>query len=81
VEVQTVRNQIKYLDSIFGKAVSFMKNCKGCGLGKIPFDRQKNFYNLVFCRHFIFSRRGLNSDIDMLIKDDNVIMLSYSDET
>jgi arabinose-5-phosphate isomerase len=88
VEAQAVRDQIKHLDSNFDKAVSLMKTCKGrvvvMGLGKSGLIGRKisaTMSSVGIPSAFLHSADGLHGDIGMLIKDDVVIMLSYSGET
>ncbi|MCA6072461.1 MAG: KpsF/GutQ family sugar-phosphate isomerase [Endomicrobium sp.] len=88
VEAQAVKEQIKHLDSNFDKAVSLMKNCKGhvvvMGLGKSGLIGRKisaTMSSVGIPSMFLHPAEGLHGDLGMLIKDDVIIMLSYSGET
>ena len=88
VEAQAVKDQIKHLDSNFHKAASLMKNCKGriviMGLGKSGLIGRKisaTMSSVGIPSAFLHLTDGLHGDIGMLVKDDIVIMLSYSGET
>ncbi|MDR3256939.1 MAG: KpsF/GutQ family sugar-phosphate isomerase [Endomicrobium sp.] len=88
IEAQAVTDQIRHLDSNFGKAVSLMKDCKGhivvMGLGKSGLVGRKisaTMSSIGIPSTFLHSADGLHGDIGMLIKDDIVMMLSYSGGT
>jgi arabinose-5-phosphate isomerase len=88
VEAQAVLEQIKHLDSNFDKAVSLMKSCKGhvvvMGLGKSGLIGRKisaTMSSVGIPSMFLHPAEGLHGDLGMLVKDDVLIMLSYSGET
>jgi arabinose-5-phosphate isomerase len=88
LESQAVKEQIKHLDSNFDKAVSLIKNCKEhvvvMGLGKSGLIGRKisaTMSSIGIPSVFFHLTEGLHGDLGMLIKNDIVIMLSYSGET
>lgn len=88
VEAQAVKEQIKHLDSNFDRAVFLMKNCKGhvvvMGLGKSGLVGRKisaTMSSVGVPSMFLHPSEGLHGDLGMLMKDDVVVMLSYSGET
>jgi arabinose-5-phosphate isomerase len=88
LESKAVKDQIKHLDSNFDKAVSLIKDCKGhivvMGLGKSGLIGRKisaTMSSIGIPSVFLHLTEGLHGDLGMLIKDDIVIMLSYSGET
>lgn len=88
IEAQSIEYQLKHLDSNFDKAVSLIKNCKGrvviVGLGKSGLIGRKisaTMSSVGIPSTFLHLIDGLHGDIGMLIKDDLVIILSYSGET
>lgn len=88
LEAQAVKDQIKHLDENFGKAVDLMKNCKGrvvlMGLGKSGLIGRKisaTMSSMGIPSVFLHPSEGLHGDLGMIMKNDIVIMLSYSGET
>ncbi|MDR1400891.1 MAG: KpsF/GutQ family sugar-phosphate isomerase [Endomicrobium sp.] len=88
IEARSIEYQLGHLDSNFGSAVSLIKNCKGhvviVGLGKSGLIGRKissTMSSLGIPSTFLHLTDGLHGDVGMLIKDDLVIMLSYSGET
>ncbi|MDR1259997.1 MAG: KpsF/GutQ family sugar-phosphate isomerase [Endomicrobium sp.] len=88
IESKAVNNQIKHLDSNFEKAVSFIQNCTGrivvMGLGKSGLIGKKisgTMSSVGIPSTFLHSSDGLHGDIGMLIRNDIVLMLSYSGGT
>lgn len=88
IEAKAVIDQISHLDSNFDKAVSIIKACKGrvvvMGLGKSGLIGRKisaTMSSVGIPSVFLHPSEGLHGDIGMIMKDDVVIMLSYSGET
>ncbi|MDR2676703.1 MAG: KpsF/GutQ family sugar-phosphate isomerase [Endomicrobium sp.] len=88
IESDAVSDQIKHLDSNFEKAIYFIHNCAGrvviMGLGKSGLIGRKisaTMSSVGIPSTFLHSSDGLHGDIGMLIKNDIVIMLSYSGGT
>jgi len=88
IEAQSIEYQLKHLDSNFDKAVSLIKNCKGhvviVGLGKSGLIGRKisaTMSSVGIPSTFLHLTEGLHGDVGMIIKDDIVIMLSYSGGT
>ncbi|MDR3244411.1 MAG: KpsF/GutQ family sugar-phosphate isomerase [Elusimicrobiota bacterium] len=88
IEADAVRNQIKHIDKNFDKAVSLLKNCKGrvavMGLGKSGLIGRKisaTMSSIGVPSMFLHPSESLHGDLGMLMKEDVVIMLSYSGET
>jgi arabinose-5-phosphate isomerase len=87
-EAQAVKDQLKHLDLNFERAVSLIKDCKGhvvvVGLGKSGLVGRKisaTMSSIGIPSVFLHSAEGLHGDLGMIIKDDVIIMLSYSGET
>ena len=88
LEAQAVKDQIEHLDDNFEKAVKLIKNCKGrvvvMGLGKSGLIGRKisaTMSSVGIPSAFLHPSEGLHGDIGMIMKNDVVIMLSYSGET
>ncbi len=88
IEAKAVQDQISHLDKNFIKAVTLIKNCKGrvivMGLGKSGLIGRKisaTMSSVGVPSAFLHPAEGLHGDIGMLMKNDLVIMLSYSGET
>ncbi|MDR3071385.1 MAG: KpsF/GutQ family sugar-phosphate isomerase [Endomicrobium sp.] len=88
IESKAIAEQVKHLDSNFANAVSLIKNCKGhtviVGLGKSGLIGRKisaTMSSVGIASVFLHLVEGLHGDLGMLIKDDIVIILSYSGET
>lgn len=88
IEAAAVINQIKHIDSDFNKAVALIKNCKGrtviMGLGKSGLVGRKisaTMSSIGIPSFFMHPSESLHGDLGMLMKDDIVIMISYSGET
>ena len=88
IEAKAVKDQINHLNSDFGKAIDFIKNCKGrtvvMGLGKSGLIGRKisaTMSSVGIPSAFLHPSEGLHGDIGMIMKNDVVIMLSYSGET
>ncbi|MCL2799051.1 MAG: KpsF/GutQ family sugar-phosphate isomerase [Endomicrobia bacterium] len=88
IEVKALQRQIKHLDANFSKAVDLIKNCRGrilvMGLGKSGLIGRKisaTMSSVGIPSAFIHPSESLHGDIGMVMKDDVVIMLSYSGET
>ncbi|MCL2335507.1 MAG: KpsF/GutQ family sugar-phosphate isomerase [Endomicrobia bacterium] len=88
IESKAVKDQIGHLDSNFDKAVNIIKNCSGravvMGLGKSGLIGRKisaTMSSVGIPSVFLHPSEGLHGDIGMIMKDDVVIMLSYSGET
>lgn len=88
VEAKAVKDQVKHIDSNFAKAAKLIKNCKGrvvvMGLGKSGLIGRKisaTMSSVGVPSAFLHPSEGLHGDIGMVMKNDVVIMLSYSGET
>lgn len=88
IEAKAVKAQIKHLDSNFRKAALMMKNCKGhiaiVGLGKSGLIGRKvsaTMSSIGVPSIFLHPAEGLHGDLGMLMKNDVVVLLSYSGET
>ncbi|MDR2860594.1 MAG: KpsF/GutQ family sugar-phosphate isomerase [Elusimicrobiota bacterium] len=88
IEAKAVRNQLNHINADFDKAVSLLKNCKGhvviMGLGKSGLVGRKisaTMSSVGIPSIFIHPSDSLHGDIGMIMKDDIVIMISYSGET
>ncbi|MCL2485467.1 MAG: KpsF/GutQ family sugar-phosphate isomerase [Endomicrobia bacterium] len=88
IEAKAVEQQIKHLDANFSKAAALIKNCKGrvlvMGLGKSGLVGRKisaTMSSVGIPSAFIHPSESLHGDIGMVMKNDVVIMLSYSGET
>ncbi|MCL2144186.1 MAG: KpsF/GutQ family sugar-phosphate isomerase [Endomicrobia bacterium] len=88
IEARSVREQIKHLDSNFDNAAAMIKNCKGrvvvMGLGKSGLIGRKisaTMSSVGIPSAFLHPSEGLHGDIGMVMKNDAVIILSYSGET
>ncbi|MDR1474806.1 MAG: KpsF/GutQ family sugar-phosphate isomerase [Endomicrobium sp.] len=87
-ESQAVKDQLKHLDSNFERAVSLIKECKGhvvvVGLGKSGLVGRKisaTMSSIGIPSLFLHPAEGLHGDLGMIMKEDVIIMLSYSGET
>jgi len=87
-ESEAVKAQIKHLDKNFANAVSLIKNCGGrvavMGLGKSGLIGRKisaTMSSIGIPSVFLHPSESLHGDLGSLMKDDVVIMLSYSGET
>ncbi|MDR2399854.1 MAG: KpsF/GutQ family sugar-phosphate isomerase [Endomicrobium sp.] len=87
-ESQAVKDQLKHLDSNFERAVSLIKDCKGhvviVGLGKSGLVGRKisaTMSSIGIPSLFLHPAEGLHGDLGMIMKEDVIIMLSYSGET
>ena len=85
LEAQAVKDQIKHLDNSFVKAVALLKNCRGrvfiMGLGKSGLIGRKisaTMSSIGIPSAFVHYTESLHGDIGMIMKNDIVIMLSYS---
>jgi arabinose-5-phosphate isomerase len=85
LEAQAVKDQIKHLDANFDRAVALIKNCKGrvlvMGLGKSGLIGKKisaTMSSVGIPSSFLHYTESLHGDIGMVLKNDVVIMLSYS---
>ncbi|MDR2617165.1 MAG: KpsF/GutQ family sugar-phosphate isomerase [Endomicrobium sp.] len=88
LEAKAVLVQIKHLDSNFKKTVLMMKNCKGhvvvIGLGKSGLVGRKisaTMSSIGIPSIFLHPSESLHGDLGVLMKDDVVVLLSYSGET
>ena len=88
LEAQAVKDQINHLDDNFSQAVKLIKSCKGrvvvMGLGKSGLIGRKisaTMSSVGIPSAFLHPSEGLHGDIGMVMKNDVVIMLSYSGET
>ncbi|MCL1972715.1 MAG: KpsF/GutQ family sugar-phosphate isomerase [Endomicrobia bacterium] len=88
IEAKAVQEQINHLDLNFDNAVSLIENCKGrvvvMGLGKSGLIGRKisaTMSSVGIPSAFLHPSEGLHGDIGMVMKNDVVIMLSYSGET
>jgi arabinose-5-phosphate isomerase len=88
IEALAVRNQVKHINADFNKAVSLVKNCKGrtviMGLGKSGLVGRKisaTMSSIGIPSFFMHPSESLHGDLGMLMKNDIVIMISYSGET
>jgi arabinose-5-phosphate isomerase len=88
IEACAVKEQIKHLNKDFAKAVSLIKNCKGrvvvMGLGKSGLIGRKisaTMSSIGIPSVFVHPSESLHGDLGSLMKNDLVIMLSYSGET
>ncbi|MDR3307265.1 MAG: KpsF/GutQ family sugar-phosphate isomerase [Endomicrobium sp.] len=87
-EAQSIKDQLKHLDSNFEEAAFLIKNCKGhvvvVGLGKSGLVGRKisaTMSSIGIPSVFLHPAEGLHGDLGMIMSDDVVIMLSYSGET
>jgi arabinose-5-phosphate isomerase len=88
LEAKAVLVQIKHLDSNFKKTVLMMKNCKGhvvvIGLGKSGLVGRKisaTMSSIGVPSIFLHPSESLHGDLGVLMRDDVVVLLSYSGET
>jgi arabinose-5-phosphate isomerase len=88
LEAKAVLVQIKHLNSNFKKTVLMMKNCKGhvvvIGLGKSGLVGRKisaTMSSIGIPSIFLHPSESLHGDLGVLMKDDVVVLLSYSGET
>jgi arabinose-5-phosphate isomerase len=88
LEAKAVLVQIKHLDSSFKKTILMMKNCKGhvviIGLGKSGLVGRKisaTMSSIGIPSIFLHPSESLHGDLGVLMKDDVVVLLSYSGET
>ena len=88
IEAKAIKDQVKHLDAGFEKAVNLIKGCNGrivvMGLGKSGLIGRKisaTMSSVGIPSVFLHPSEGLHGDIGMVMKDDVVIMLSYSGET
>ncbi|MDR1941396.1 MAG: KpsF/GutQ family sugar-phosphate isomerase [Endomicrobium sp.] len=88
IEAKAVKEQIKHLNKHFDEAVSLIQNCKGrtviMGLGKSGLIGRKisaTMSSIGIPSVFVHPSESLHGDLGSLMKDDLVIMLSYSGET
>ncbi|MDR2709588.1 MAG: KpsF/GutQ family sugar-phosphate isomerase [Elusimicrobiota bacterium] len=88
IEAQAVKNQLNHLDKNFDKAVKLLKNCRGhvvvMGLGKSGLVGRKisaTMSSIGIPSIFIHPSESLHGDLGVIMKDDIVIMISYSGET
>ncbi|MCL2389433.1 MAG: KpsF/GutQ family sugar-phosphate isomerase [Elusimicrobia bacterium] len=88
IEANAVKDQIKNLDSGFKAAAEIIYACKGkiivMGLGKSGLIGRKiaaTMSSVGVPAAFLHPSESLHGDIGAILKDDVVIMLSYSGET
>lgn len=88
IEAQAVKDQIKHLDDQFIKAVSLIENISGrvvvIGLGKSGHIGRKiaaTMASIGVPAIYLHPAECLHGDLGMIMKDDVVIMISYSGET
>lgn len=88
IEAQAVKDQIKHLDDQFVKAVSLIEDISGrvviIGLGKSGHIGRKiaaTMASIGVPAIYLHPAECLHGDLGMIMKDDVVIMISYSGET
>jgi len=88
IEAEAVKDQISHLDNQFIKAVSLIENISGrvviIGLGKSGHIGRKiaaTMASIGVPAIYLHPAECLHGDLGMIMKDDVVIMISYSGET
>lgn len=88
IEAKAIKEQIKHLDDQFIKAVSLIENISGrvviIGLGKSGLIGRKiaaTMASIGIPAIYLHPAECLHGDLGMIIKNDIVIMISYSGET
>ncbi|MDD5102219.1 MAG: KpsF/GutQ family sugar-phosphate isomerase [Endomicrobiaceae bacterium] len=88
IEAQAIKDQVKHLDAQFAKAVDLIEKTSGrvivMGLGKSGLIGRKiaaTMSSVGVPSMFLHPAECLHGDLGMIMKNDIVLMLSYSGET